>query len=192
MKYLGIMLMASVLFMTGCQQNKNTLPTEKADDRSIQVKDSHPNKQKDKTNREMATHLANIAANVPNVNDAVSVVAGPYAVVGIDVDKDLDRSRVGSVKYSVNEALYHDPYGKTAVVVADADVMERLRGMGDKIKQGYPVQGVVDELAAIVGRYMPDFPIVDDRPQEPDQNKQIIPDDEEKNLDDKQKEQSRE
>src|SRR5699024_4451083 len=73
-KYLGIMLMASVLFMTGCQQNKNTLPTEKADDRSIQVEDSHPNKQKDKTNREMATHLANIAANVPNVNDAVSEI----------------------------------------------------------------------------------------------------------------------
>src|SRR5699024_5672262 len=100
--------------------------------------------------------------------------------------------RFGSIKYSVNEALHHDPYGKTAVVVADADVLERLRGMGDKINQGYPVQGVVDELAAIVGRYMPDFPINEDRPQETDQNKQIIPDDEEEHLDNKQKEQSNE
>src|SRR5699024_11699221 len=59
-----------------------------------------------------ADHLANVAGDVPNVKDATAVVAGPYAVVGIDVDKDLDRSRVGTIKYSVTEALQHDPYGK--------------------------------------------------------------------------------
>lgn len=98
-------------------------------------------------------------------------MAGPYAVVGIDVDKDLDRSRVGSIKYAVLEALQKDPYGKTAVVVADGDVVERIRSMSDKAGQGYPVQGFVDELSAIVGRYMPDFPINEDRPKERDQNK---------------------
>src|SRR5699024_8421603 len=111
-------------------------------------------------------------------------------VVGIDVDKDLDRSRVGTIKYSVTEALQHDPYGKTAVVVADADVMERLRGMGNKISKGHPVQGVVDELSAIVGRYMPDFPIKEDKQNETDKNKEVITNEDKDKLNDIEDEQT--
>ncbi|MFD1038739.1 YhcN/YlaJ family sporulation lipoprotein [Virgibacillus byunsanensis] len=190
---LGILSSLIVILMVGCQQQEEeSLPTEDTNntDRFVQVENSDPNQRKDLNNGEMADHLANIASSVPNVNDAASVVAGPYAVVGIDVDQELDRSRVGSIKYSVLEALQHDPYGKTAVVVADADVMERLRGMGNKINQGHPVQGVVDELSAIVGRYMPDFPINDDRPQGPDQNKEVIPEEDEQQLDEIEEEQS--
>lgn len=131
-----------------------------------------------------------MASDVPEVNDAAAVVAGPYAVVGIDVDKDIDRSRVGTIKYTVSEALYHDPYGKTAVVVADADIMERLRGMSDKIARGQPISGIVDELAAIVGRYMPDFPIMGNVPENPNQNKDMMPENKEEQLEDLQEEQS--
>src|SRR5699024_2933310 len=122
--------------------------------------------------------------------DATAVVAGPYAVVGIDVDKDLDRSRVGTIKYSETEALQHDPYGKTAEIVADADVMERLRGMGNKFSKGQPCQGVVYELSAIVGRYMTDFPINEDQPRKPDQNKDVIPNKDQNKLNDIEDEQS--
>ncbi|HLR62250.1 MAG TPA: YhcN/YlaJ family sporulation lipoprotein [Lentibacillus sp.] len=190
---LGILSFLSFTLLIGCQQNQNeqSLPEEKDDnDRFIQVEDSDPVEQQDLTNNEIASHLANVASDVPDVQDAASVVAGPYAVVGIDVDKDLDRSRVGTVKYSVLEALQKDPYGKTAVVVADGDVVERIRTMGDKIAQGYPVQGFIDELSAIVGRYMPDFPINEDRPDEGDQNKESIPEDKEKQLDDVEEDQS--
>lgn len=190
---LGILSFLSFTLLIGCQQNQEeqSLPEEtENNDRFIQVEDSDPGEQQELTNNEIASHLANVATDVPDVEDATSVVAGPYAVVGIDVDKDLDRSRVGSIKYSVLEALQKDPYGKTAVVVADGDVVERLRSMGDKIAQGYPVQGVVDELSAIVGRYMPDFPINEDRPDEGDQNKESIPEDEEQQLDDVEEEQS--
>src|SRR5699024_3479513 len=171
-KRIGILLYVSLFLIAGCQQDKeNALPEKGNSDQFIHVKNSDPNQKDSLSNTQLADHLANVAGDVPNVKDATAVVAGPYAVVGIDVDKDLDRSRVGTIKYSVTEALQHDPYGKTAVVVADADVMERLRGMGNKISQGHPVQGVVDELSAIVGRYMPDFPINEDQPREPDQNK---------------------
>ncbi|TMN23454.1 YhcN/YlaJ family sporulation lipoprotein [Lentibacillus cibarius] len=187
---LSLLSLSVVLF--GCQQNdeERSMPEETENNRYIQVEDSHPQEKQNLSNNEIATHLANIAGNVPDVHDATSVVAGPYAVVGIDVDKDLDRSRVGSIKYAVLEALQKDPYGKTAVVVADGDVVERIRSMGDKISQGYPVQGFIDELAAIVGRYMPDFPINEDRPKERDQNKKSIPKDDKKQLDDVEEEQS--
>ncbi|MFC4556977.1 YhcN/YlaJ family sporulation lipoprotein [Virgibacillus kekensis] len=178
--------------IVGCQENNNeqSLPSEEENNKFIQVEDSNPSKQKELSNQQIADHLANVASDVPNVNDAASFVAGPYAVVGIDVDKDLDRSRVGTIKFAVLEALQHDPYGKTAVVVADGDVVERLRTMGEKADQGHPVQGFIDELAAIVGRYIPDFPINEDRPQEQDQNKEVIPKQEENKLDQLEEDQS--
>jgi YhcN/YlaJ family sporulation lipoprotein len=174
----------TTLFLVACQEEES-LPEkgQTNQNQTIQVKDSDPMEQENLSNEEIADHLANLASKVPNVKDATSVVAGPYAVVGIDVDKDLDRSRVGTIKYSVLEALQHDPYGKSAIVVADADGTERIRKMANKIQQGHPVQGVVDELSAIVGRYIPEFPINEDQPAEPDQNKEVIPKEEEKELD---------
>ncbi|MBS7429824.1 YhcN/YlaJ family sporulation lipoprotein [Virgibacillus pantothenticus] len=182
----------SLFVFTACNQDnrEEAITNEETDRQFEQVKNSDPNQPQQLSNTEIANHLANIASDVPNVNDAVSVVAGPYAVVGIDVDKDLDRSRVGTIKYSVLEALYDDPYGKTAVVIADADANERIRGMADKIEQGQPIYGIVDELAAVVGRYMPEFPINKNRPKESDPNKEVIPENEKEQLEDTEEEQS--
>ncbi|MGM8211881.1 YhcN/YlaJ family sporulation lipoprotein [Virgibacillus sp. W0430] len=191
-RYNTLILIIIFILFTGCQQKQedNTLQQPNTDDRFIEVKNSHPDEKKDFNNEQIAVHLARVASNVPHVQDAAAVVAGPYAVVGIDVAEDIDRQRVGTIKYTVTEALQEDPYGKTAVVIADGDIMARIRGMGDKIQQGYPVQGVVDELAAIIARYMPDLPINEDLPEEPDQNKENISDKEEEKLQDIQKEQS--
>ncbi|GAA3326486.1 hypothetical protein GCM10020331_062600 [Ectobacillus funiculus] len=105
----------------------------------------------------MAKHLSSLAASIPSVKDATAVVIGPYAVVGIDVDANLDRSRVETIKYSVAESLQHDPNGAKAVVVADPDLYERLQEMRRQLQSGRPA-GVMEELAAIVGRVMPQVP----------------------------------
>lgn len=188
----GICIVMTCFIISGCQSDNNdvSMQDEKSNNRFLQVEDSDPAKKQSLSNREIADHLSSVAADVANVNSATAVVAGPYAVVGIDVDKDLDRSRVGTIKYSVLESLQHDPYGKTAVVVADGDVMERLNQMRNKINQGYPVHGVVDELSGIIGRYMPDFPIDEDQPKEQDQNKKVLPKKDEKKLDDIEEDQS--
>lgn len=185
---------ACTLFIAGCQQNNNeeNLSSKEPDNQFVQINNSDPGETKSLDNEQLATHLANVASDVPNVNQATAIIAGPYAVVGIDVDEHLDRSRVGTIKYSVSEALQHDPYGKTAVVIADGDITERIRLMGMKIQDGYPIQGIVDELSAIVGRYMPDLPIDENQPTEPDQNKEIFPEQEKEELDQIQKDQSRE
>ena len=189
---IGILLISFILFSVGCQQKntENTRSNEEPNNQFMQISDQNQNDSGDLNNEQLATHLANVASDVPNVNNATAIIAGPYAVVGIDVDEHLDRSRVGTIKFSVSEALQHDPYGKTAVVIADGDIMERIRLMGVKIQEGYPIQGIVDELSAIVGRYMPDFPIEEERPTDPDQNKKIITNEEEVHLEDIEKEQS--
>lgn len=190
---IGGFILVAMLVLVGCQQenNDNALPNKVSENQYEQVKNSNPGEKQNLDNEQLAVHLSNVASSVPNVNGASAIVAGPYAVVGIDVDKDLDRSRVGTIKFSVSEALQHDPYGKTAVVIADADIMQRIESMRTSINEGYPIQGVVDELSAIVGRYMPDFPINEEKPQ-PDQNKKVIPDEDRDKLDEIEKDQSKE
>ncbi|MBD2844419.1 YhcN/YlaJ family sporulation lipoprotein [Paenibacillus sp. IB182496] len=105
-----------------------------------------------------AGRLEQLAKHVPGVENAHCVLLGDTAVVGIDVDASLDRSRVGTLKYSVAEALRDDPNGAKAIVTADMDLGERLREMRQDIQAGKPVAGFAEELADIVGRIVPQLP----------------------------------
>lgn len=185
-----LVLLSTVFILSACTQPKQEESKGNQEENILNVKNTENNGDRYEDNKEIANHLADIASSVPSVNKSTAVVAGPYAVVGIDVDKDLDRTRVGTIKNSVNEALHDDAYGKTAVVIADGDIMERLTQMRDKMEQGQPVRGIVDELSAIVGRYMPNFPVQEDLPESPDENKEILPENEKDDLNQIQEEQS--
>ena len=160
-----------LLLMTACTNNNNV--QEKNADvmpQGVSVKDSHLNMadRTDYTNEQRADYLAKLASDIPNVYNATAVVLGNIAVVGIDVDKNMDRSKVGTIKYSVAESLKHDPLGAGALVVAGPDITSRLRGVQSDIAAGRPIQGIMDELSDIVGRLMPEIPQVEDgrNPQE--------------------------
>lgn len=103
-------------------------------------------------------HLASLARNVPGVRGVNCVVFGNTAIVGIDVDAKLERSRVGTIKYSVAEALSKDKYGANAIVTADMDINERLREISAATKQGHPIAGFTNELSDIIGRMVPQLP----------------------------------
>lgn len=109
-------------------------------------------------------HFEQLAMRVPGVNGAHCVVMNNVAVVGIDVDGSLTRSRVGSVKYSVAEAIRKDPRAVRALVTADMDITSRLNEMGRHISKGNPVSGFAAEMADIIGRIMPQLP-EDTQPQ---------------------------
>lgn len=132
-----------------------------------EVKQSVNEPNKNLSGREISGRLVQLASDVPGVHDATAVVAGDYAVVGIDIDNKIDRTQVGSIKNAVTNALKNDPYGANAVVTSDPDVIQRLKNMGKHIQNGRPVSGVADELAAIVERLVPEIP---NRPLQPSQN----------------------
>jgi YhcN/YlaJ family sporulation lipoprotein len=132
-----------------------------------------PNR-KNRDAQKVAKRLVSLATKVDEVNDATAIVAGRWAIVGIDVDAKLDRSRVGSIKYSVAEALKADPKGAYAIVTSDIDTNYRLRQMAQEIRDGKPIAGVMDELAAIVGRLMPQVPRQVQDPNKADENKAKI------------------
>ncbi len=113
---------------------------------------------KDTVDLAIKDHLEALAERVAGVKKAHAVVFGNTAVVGIDVDGKLTRSRVGNIKYSVAEALRKDPRGKNALVTADMDLNTRIAEIGQHIQKGEPVSGFASELADIVGRIIPQLP----------------------------------
>ncbi|MCD8502633.1 MAG: YhcN/YlaJ family sporulation lipoprotein [Bacillaceae bacterium] len=131
---------------------------------------------------------------MPEVHDATAIVVGELAIVGIDVNEKLDRSDVGTIKYTVAEALKSDPYGANAFVAADVDTVTRLQEMRAKIDAGYPVAGVMNELAGIVGRLMPVTPGSEHKKEDPqptDANDERLSNHQKKELEDIQEEQGK-
>ncbi|MBJ6363138.1 YhcN/YlaJ family sporulation lipoprotein [Paenibacillus sp. MAHUQ-46] len=109
-------------------------------------------------NGQVIAHLEALAESVPGVNRAHCVIMGNRAVVGIDVDEHLERSRVGTIKYSVAEAFRKDPYGIHALVTADMDLSGRLKEIGADVRRGRPISGFAEEMADIIGRIVPQTP----------------------------------
>jgi YhcN/YlaJ family sporulation lipoprotein len=185
------LIIISIFVFTGC--NNNNEVAEKADEKFIKVKNSNIPEVDRQTGQEIAQHLVKLTTGMPNIKDATAVVIGRFAFVGIDVDANIDRSKVGSIKYSVAESLKNDPHGANAVVIADPDITARLKEIAEDIENGRPIQGIINELADISGRLMPEIPadLIDSNPKEAvkDPKKQLNQS-EDKKLEKKQDEQS--
>ncbi|MCY8143978.1 YhcN/YlaJ family sporulation lipoprotein [Bacillus haynesii] len=160
MRIFFLILIQTVMLLSACgiQNNARNEANELPGNRPIHVKNSAQEPVNREDGQAISRRLVKITESVPGVNDATAVVLGRLAVVGIDVKDNLERSKVESIKYSVAEALQNDPYGANTAVVADPDTVNRLRAMGREIQAGRPVKGILDELAAIVGRVLPEVP----------------------------------
>ncbi|MFE8695330.1 YhcN/YlaJ family sporulation lipoprotein [Cytobacillus sp. FJAT-53684] len=191
MKKWHIVIFAAV-FLSGCGINNNQAQ-EKPNQNLVRVKNSTIQEVDRTTGQEISKHLVELASSIPNVNDATAIVLGKYAIVGIDVNKNLERSEVGTIKYSVAESLKNDPNGARAVIIADPDLNARLREISEDIQAGRPIQGIMNELADISGRLMPEIPadIIEPKPKKAteDPKKQLNQKEEEK-LENKQDKQS--
>lgn len=174
-----VVFCACSLVLFGCQAANKPPANEAAPSPNVMnkskphVQQTAPEKRKNLSAQQRADRLSKLATNVPNVKGATTVVAGNYTVVGIDVESTLDRSRVGTLKYTVAQALKEDPHGANALVTADTDIVQRLREMRNDMRQGRPVRGFVEELADIAGRIAPQpSQQIEQEEQPPDQMEQ--------------------
>src|SRR5699024_9153718 len=78
-----------MLFVVGC--NKNSGTQNKTRDQQVEVEQSSFQSDNIMNNNEIASHLATVASQVTDVHDAAAIVAGPYAVVAIDIDENVER-----------------------------------------------------------------------------------------------------
>ncbi|MBA4542571.1 MULTISPECIES: YhcN/YlaJ family sporulation lipoprotein [Thermoactinomyces] len=159
LKWIG--LLAALLVLTGCQQenkppaNQSAPPSGKKIPQTVEVKQTAPEPKRDQSPQAKADRLAQLAMQVPNVKSASAVVMGKYTLVGIALDPTLDRGRVGTIKYTVAQALKEDPLGANALVTADPALTQRIRELSEHIRQGHPVGGLMNELAEIANRIAP-------------------------------------
>jgi YhcN/YlaJ family sporulation lipoprotein len=151
------LIIISLFLITGCNNNNKDV-AKNQDQNIVQVKNTNIPEVDRSTGQDIAQHLVDLTTSIPNVKDATAVVLGPFAFVGIDVDSDMERSQVGSLKYTVAESLKKDPHGARAVVIADPDITARLKEIAEDIENGAPIQGIANELADISGRLMPEIP----------------------------------
>jgi YhcN/YlaJ family sporulation lipoprotein len=158
-------LLLVLLLLTSCGiANKESSPSPQSQ-QSVRTENTAPDSLAvqplavgDNNDVALKDHLEKLAERVPGVNGAHCVVMGKTAIVGIDVEGSLPRSRVGNIKYSVAEALRKDPRGVNALVTSDMDLSNRLAEMSRHISQGHPVSGFAAELADIIGRIIPQLP----------------------------------
>lgn len=171
--YLGILLsekeaghlrklffsLATILLMSGCSMDNNGKESsDQTKDGLTHVNNSTLQESDRLTGQQTSKRLTELAQSVPEVNDATAVVLGKYALVGIDIDADIERSQVGTVKYSVGETLKNDPHGAYAMVIADPDLYARIKEVAADIRKGEPVRGILNELADITSRVIPEVP----------------------------------
>lgn len=179
------------MILGGCNTNKEQSKNE--NESLIKVKNSTIENVDRKSGQEISKRLVKLATSIPDVNDATAVVIGKYAIVGIDVNAKIDRSEVGSIKYTVAEGLKKDPIGAYAVVIADVDTVQRLNEIQADIKDGRPLQGIMEELADVAGRLMPEIPgtlITPNQKNATEKPDKKLPAKEEKELEKEQKDQS--
>lgn len=191
MKKIFIMLVL-LLALAGCNNNNNNAQGNE-EQSLINVKNSNIENVDRKTGQEVSKRLVELATSIPDVNDATAVVLGRYAIVGIDVNSKIERSEVGSIKYAVAESLKNDPYGARAVVVADADTNARLREIQEDIENGRPIQGIMNELADVAGRLIPEVPadMINPNPKNaPEEPKKKLPEQKDQQLEKEQEDQS--
>ena len=188
-----LMFTTLLLALTACNNNSNNAQNHEKQS-LVNVKNSYIEEVDRKTGQEVSKRLVELATSIPNVHDATAVVIGRYAIVGIDVNSKIERSQVGSIKYSVAESLKADPHGARAIVVADADTNQRLKEIAADIEKGRPIQGKMEELADVAGRLMPEIPgdMIDPNPKNaPEEPKKKLENNEKKSLEDKQQEESK-
>ncbi|MED4226137.1 YhcN/YlaJ family sporulation lipoprotein [Neobacillus cucumis] len=153
-----VLLTTLSLLLAGCNLTGQKENADNGKQSLVNVKNSYSENVDRKSGQVISKRLVDLATSIPNVSDATAVVLGRYAIVGIDVNSKIDRSQVGSIKYSVAESLRKDPYGAKAIVVADVDTNQRLREIQAEIKKGRPLQGIMQELADVAGRLIPEVP----------------------------------
>ncbi|HZG88288.1 YhcN/YlaJ family sporulation lipoprotein [Paenibacillus sp.] len=168
----ALLLLASAA--AGCAGGNQAGPEAKQQGNGtheIRVEQTAPATDKERT-RATEARLEQLAESIPEVKHANCVIMGNTAIVGIDVDGRVERSRVGTIKYAVAETLRQDPVGINAIVTADMDLNHRLQEIRQDMNNGRAMQGLAEELADIVGRIVPQLP----RDTE-DNNAEAVPED---------------
>ncbi|WP_069650147.1 YhcN/YlaJ family sporulation lipoprotein [Caloranaerobacter ferrireducens] len=160
---LFIFTMIITVFTYGCRgAEKPNLPRPKQGERNIidneiERKDLEDVKEKsDKSLSTRAEKIADSIVDLPGVDDATVVITGNTALVGVDIEEDLEGKVVTDLKKQIVARVKQiDKNIKNVTVTADPDLFERIDDIAQEINRGRGMSEFADEVKEIIRRITP-------------------------------------
>lgn len=163
----GIIAVASAVFLSfsliGCgtsnatKDNKNTTneTTKQKVQENTNGNTNGMNKLEDYSS-ERVKKVEDAVNKIKDVKSSAVVITGDRALVGINMDSNVEASKTNKVKSEVEKiAKSVDKDLKSVAVSSDADVFTRISKVGEGLKSGKPFSQFKNEVEEIFRRVLP-------------------------------------
>lgn len=107
-------------------------------------------------NMRLADDIADRVADMKQVNDATVLLNNRNAFVAVDMSGDKEGRLTNDLKDQItNKVRDTDANINNVYVSADADFFDRVGQYADDVRDGEPIQGLVDEITETIRRVFP-------------------------------------
>lgn len=165
---LSVLMVLTLMVVAGCtpkteeqppnpEPQQNTQDAEDADDQKEGGETGQDNAIGTSERMEdMAENAVDAAGDVEGVAAANVVVLGNTALIGVDLDKDIEKEKVDDIKNKIDQAVKEkDKRIKNTSITADPDLATRIKKVTTGISEGRPISESWDELTDIFKRMTP-------------------------------------
>lgn len=106
--------------------------------------------------QEIAQRLSDVAERVTGVRGATVVINERTAMVGLNLDPDLEITETQRVKQRVEDRIRDaEPRMDRVVVTADPDLVAQIERLGKNVVQGRPVSEFTREFSTLLTKITP-------------------------------------
>ena len=158
-----VVLLLGVSLLSGCPpQRKPEVtptpppgPTAPAPNAPITPAPAVPNPRTQAQARDAADNIADRVAAVRGVNKASVVIVGNVALIGLDLDKDVEKGQTEAIRERAATQAKDDPRIVNAVVESDPDSVARIQKIADGVRKGRPISEFFTEIGEFFNRLKP-------------------------------------
>jgi len=149
-------------FRNGLGNNNNIAPGQGTNlDRlgtpdNTAINGNNGNNRNNGNNMDLARNITNQLKAMPSIEDAIVVISGNTALVGINAANDLKNDEDKFLKNDiVNKVKSMAPNLTNVAVTESPDLYERIRKLSQDMDRGQTIQGLGNEFKEILERIMP-------------------------------------
>jgi len=161
---LALLILLISIGVVGCQKAEKYTPNNNLDnDLNKDINDDNYGYNNMDNNNDLnmdwssrADKIEDEVTSIKNVNDASVLITENTAIIGVDLNEDVKGTLTDDLKDEIKKVVKSTDKDITNVTVtADADLLERIQGIGSDIRKGDPVSGFGDEIKEILRRITP-------------------------------------
>ncbi|NLY78188.1 MAG: YhcN/YlaJ family sporulation lipoprotein [Tissierellia bacterium] len=110
----------------------------------------------DNNNSRLADRIAKEIERLNNVDEASVLLSGNTAIVGVDMDDDVEGQITSDLKQRIAKIVKNRNKDiENVSITADPDLFTRISNMAEDITNGRPISGFADQFEEILRRITP-------------------------------------